>query len=765
MRPGSTVVAIVGLVGLGAAAAHAERTLRGTVVDAATGAPIGGAIVGAGEREVITDADGGFALAADDGPVSVAVVAPGYVPALIAAMPGRALRVRLAADEVVSEIIELEGTAPLVAEAPRHTLDADQLRSLPASGNDPLRALASLPGVARVPFGLGGLALRGAAPRDSSVFLDGIEVPLLYHFGGFTSFVPVGVIDEVALEPSGFGAPWGRATGGVVIATTRAGRRDRQRIAGELSLLHAAALAEGPGPGGGSWLVGARRSYVDAILAAAPIDLTLAPRYLDAQVRWESGDGGWMVLGFASDDKLRLLRDPDDDATGGIDTSNVRSFDYVSRFARLALRWRRTIGETRLEIMPTIGVEQVRAFANHKGVDKGMDRWNLPLGLRAELRRPFAGGTFAIGLDHQLARYAYDLDTTPPPSPGQPAPMSLVHRDGAIWAGDLGVWIEERWSVADDRVAVRAGARVDRFGLSGEVHLGPRLTVTEKLPRCMTLTQSIGLYHQPPSATDLDPVFGNRTLRGSWSAQAAIGLRAPLTEAATVQITVYGQAMRDLPVDVVTGATPIADNGSSQAGGLLAISRELVDEQFGSYSYREAVGRGRAYGVELQLRREVGRTTGWLTYTHARAHRTGDPRQDATYYPYVLDQPHVATLLVTRPFGRWRLGARLRFATGNPITPVAGAFFADVDGDGDQEWVAVSGPTLSERLPAFAQLDLRVDRTWPRSWGTINLFLDVQNVTNRANAEGVTYNEDFSQRRYTRGLPIFPALGVEYVPR
>jgi hypothetical protein len=46
----------------------------------------------------------------------------------------------------------------------------------------------------------------------------------------------------------------------------------------------------------------------------------------------------------------------------------------------------------------------------------------------------------------------------------------------------------------------------------------------------------------------------------------------------------------------------------------------------------------------------------------------------------------------------------------------------------------------------------------------MNLYLDVQNIFNRGNAEGVTYNGDYTRRSYTQGLPIFPSLGVEYIP-
>ena len=51
-----------------------------------------------------------------------------------------------------------------------------------------------------------------------------------------------------------------------------------------------------------------------------------------------------------------------------------------------------------------------------------------------------------------------------------------------------------------------------------------------------------------------------------------------------------------------------------------------------------------------------------------------------------------------------------------------------------------------------------------RPWGTLNLYIDLQNVVNHENAEGVTYNKDYTRTSYTTGLPIFPSIGVEYIP-
>ena len=128
----------------------------------------------------------------------------------------------------------------------RTQLTADEIRILPGTGNDILRAAQALPGVARIPFAFGGLVLRGTSPRDTAVYLDGIEVPIAFHFGGVTSFYPSGMLAELTLTAGGFDASYGRAQGGLVTLTTREPRTDRWRIGGSIGLLDSGATAEGP---------------------------------------------------------------------------------------------------------------------------------------------------------------------------------------------------------------------------------------------------------------------------------------------------------------------------------------------------------------------------------------------------------------------------------------------------------------------------------------------------------------------------------------
>ena len=742
--------------------ASAQAAQAGVVVDASTGRPVAGATIAIAGTEATSAGDGAFVFEALPAPprpgarLDVFVLADGYEPLLLQRRPGGAWRIVLTPDASLAggELIEVEEEAPPLTAPPPYVISGDQVRQLPGSGNDALKGLQNLPGAARVPFGLGGLALRGSAPRDSAVFLDGIEVPILFHFGGFASFYPSALLGSLELQPSGFSSRYGRAQGGLVELTTRAPRTDRWRVAGEVSLIDAQARAEGPGPAGGGLSFGVRRSYVDAVLAAAPIDLTLLPRYWDAQINYTVGDlerGKWTALGFASSDGLELVV-ADDDPTAPDDR-----FDYVSRFVRAGVRYQQKRGGTGFDGVVSLGGDDVQLRFNGDGVT----RRTLPIAARATLTQQVGEGSIAAGLDVQGSRYQFDLSGEAPARPGMPMTSEVGQRGDTLWAADAALWTEALYPLAGRQVVLKPGLRGERYGLTNEWVLDPRLAVLHEITPRVTFTEQIGLYSQPAAQVDLDPALGNQDLQASRSIQASAGTIVQLPYGSEISATAYGSTMRDLPADAVSGATPISAGGSRSAGGVGAISTELQADSFGTWSYKENIGIGRTYGLELLLRKKTGAWTGWLGYTYARSLRRGDPDVSTRYLPYVFDQPHLVTALASVPLGRhWRLGGKVRFASGNPYTPVAGTYF---NGD-EQEFMPRDGGVLSARLPAFFQIDLRVDRTWRRPWGELKLFLDVQNATNRVNAEGVSYNFDYSERSYTRGLPVFPSLGLEYTP-
>jgi len=719
------------------ARADAPAGIRGRVVDPRGRAVAGATVAAGGGVTATTDADGRFVLPDATAAGDVFVYAEGYLPATAAVSADGAVEVVLSTESSSGEVIEMTGRAPDEGTATSYELSRDEVRTLPGAGNDVLKAAQSLPGAARIPYGLGGLVLRGQAPRDSNVYLDGVEVPIVYHFGGITSFYPSTMLDAMEVVPGGFGAAYGRGQGGVVTLSTRSARTDRVRAGGEISLVDASAHAEAPAAGGGV-VVGLRRSWIDAILAAVLSgDDRILPRYYDGQLRWSRGDaaragGEWTALTFFSLDELI-----------GPDAR------FRSGFVRAAARWRRRWGATALTATPWLGYDKL-GFQSFETGDDGeeqttseLSRSLVPGGLRVDVTRDLRWGHLAAGVDVQGG---HSSSTVLDDDEGRSMPLT----DSRWWA-DVGLWTEAHARLAGGRLGVTPGLRLERLGLSGEWVLDPRLRASQTLAPWLTVRETLGLYHQPPPVPDLDPQLGNPGLGSSYATQASLGAELALPGAVTASITGFAVDSARLPAGVMPPDGSQAEPPERNEGGLGAVMRQLLEEQLGSFEYRTNVGRGRSRGVELSVKRRGDGWVAWLSYTLSRTERTDDPARFVGWRRYELDQTHNLSLVATTRVGRWQLGGRFRWVTGNPYTP-------DYDPADD----GASPAPLSARLPDFVQLDLRMDREWRRRWGTMRFFLDVQNVTNALNPEAATENE--GRTEYVRGLPIFPSLGVEYVP-
>ena len=69
-------------------------------------------------------------------------------------------------------------------------------------------------------------------------------------------------------------------------------------------------------------------------------------------------------------------------------------------------------------------------------------------------------------------------------------------------------------------------------------------------------------------------------------------------------------------------------------------------------------------------------------------------------------------------------------------------------------------PPNQRRLPLFHDLNLRVDNRFQgKSWA-LTAYLDIQNVYNQSNVEGILYNYSYTRQADVLGLPIIPSLGL-----
>ena len=716
--------------------AHAERIVRGVVTH--KGHAVAGASV-LGERGaiVVTDADGFFAIDVAAKDRELTVVANGFITRTVRIENIMSVELDAVAG---AEVIEVTGKAPEETKPIRYTLTVDEIRSIPGAGNDILRAAQVLPGVARIPFSFGGLVLRGTSPRDTSVYLDGIEVPIAFHFGGVTSFYPSGMLDDLTLANGGFDASYGRAQGGLVTLTTREPRTDRWRLGGSIGLFDSSIQAEGPWKQGGV-LIGFRRSYFDRIADPFVDDDIALPSYYDFQVRTSWGNPR---LGRGRINPMIF---------GSIDRVASDEVAVTSLFVRAAVPWLRQWGPTSLRVTPWIGTNRL-SFHDDEG-DEESEEFKRPVylgGVRSELLRDFRWGHLRGGAEIS-GGYLDQLQINAGGEDDFGGTSTVAWTDFALWG-------EARWKIDGDRFALKPGVRVEFYGLSSELVVDPRLNIHQKLTSYLTLRQGIGRYHQPPTPADVDPDFANPGLNSSYNDQLSLGADAELPGDWLVSATGFYNYGKGNGVKV-RDPSPGSELPEPNLGGLGPTFELLLEKQLGFAFYRENLGRARSYGLELSIKRNVGPWFTLLSYTLARSERTDDPRNPVDelvpWRPFELDQRHNLQIAASRKFSKWKLGARLQLVSGNPYTPTT------LGPNGEE----ITHPWQGN-LPVFFSLDLRADRRWHKCWGDLVFYIDVQNATNRRNVEGREFDYDdtvFGGRdEDIRGLPIIPFIGLELLP-
>jgi hypothetical protein len=270
--------------------------------------------------------------------------------------------------------------------------------------------------------------------------------------------------------------------------------------------------------------------------------------------------------------------------------------------------------------------------------------------------------------------------------------------------------------------------------------LDPRVALFWSPREGTLLKGAVGLYRQPPDYRQglLSPVFGNPDLLAEGALHYSAGVEQAITDAISVDVQAYykslfDQAQPTLAQDPGTSANPD--------------TREL--------SY-DSTGVGRSYGVEVLLRHALtNRFFGWIADSLCRSERRYFGRDEWSLFP--LDQPHniVAVASYKLPYD-FIAGVRLRYASGALNTPYVGAIY---DANANL-YFPLPGELFARRLPAFFQADVRLDKRFVFDAWMLALYADVQNVTNRQNVEGVTYNFDYTREQFVYGLPILPSIGV-----
>ncbi len=630
-------------------------------------------------------------------------------------------------------------------EVTRRTVETREVERIPGSGGDALRAVQNLPGIARAPLITGILVVRGAAPEDTAIFAEGSDIPLVYHFGGFTSVVPSDLLERIDFYPGNFSARYGRAQAGAIDIGLRAPRADGYHGMASLSVIDASVRFEGPITRTLSFLVAARRSHIDATLGLVsdllPFTTLRLPVYWDwqAALEWRPTPRDRVrLLGLGSDDTLAFLfKEPQD-----VDPTLSGRVDTGLWFHRAQLVWERAMGGgAQLRVMASAG-RDVNDVQFARVASLRVDR--VPVNARVEYGLPLSRtARLNVGLDLASGPARYTFRGPRPPGIGSGVVTSTddlepVATDVSSTLLRPALWADVELTPTPALRIVPA-VRVDWFHDIGRATVSPRVAARVRPAAGWWVKAGLGVFTQPPlfqqtlDAPNLASPSGQRVGNPSLLPQRAVhytvGLEHDFTPAISLSVEGFVRTVDQL----------VAQTGSPWA----------------RVPYLNS-GASRAWGLELLLRhRLTSRFFGWIAYTLSRT--TQRARPDAPWDLAPFDQTHIFTAVASYDLGRgWTVGARFRYVTGAPDAALTGTVFnADT-----QLYVPVFEPVASGRVPAFHQLDLRVDKEFRFTSWRLTAFLDVQNVYNHANAEGAAYSFDYRQRGLTTGLPIVPSLGL-----
>ena len=644
-----------------------------------------------------------------------------------------------------------------------------------------LKSAAALQDVSRYVQGLPGVVIgtddfrndiivRGGSPLENLFLVDNVEIPNINAFanfasaGGTVSLLDAELLQDVTFLTGGYPAPYINRTSSVLQVTQREGSRERVGGWATLGFAGAGAILEGPiNAGKGSWVVSARRSFLDLFTEDVGIGGVPVLYALNAKAVYDltSRDRIW-VVNIAGIDEIRLgltaSTEPEDE---------IANFDirYNGWRSATGINWQRTFGSRGVGLLgishsqakvgqqvkdlvaegvppPDVPPEAVIAGSpvvyredSHEGETTLKYDLTLHLPLFDTVQ---AGGSFKVFDVGYAVESPYGNDTPYSPVAGID-PFTL---DTRFQTYQTGVYLQASKQVVS-RVNVTVGGRLDHYAILSQARFSPRAGVNVRLADTLSWNASAGWYYQQPAFLFVSAFPQNAALVPWRAVHYVTGLAWSPDTSLRVTAEAYRKTYSDYPV----------------ASGLPSVSLANIGDTF---AVREilfpltSAGEGYSEGVEFFLeKRLTSKLYGQGNLSFSRTRHAG---LDRVLRPGSFDYPFVFNLLGGyRLSPAWELSARLSFLSGRPFTPYDTALSAE-----QRRGVYHLTRVNADRASDYGRVDIRVDRTFSLSGQPLNVFFGVQNVTNRRNFASYSWNRRTNTQQFGEQQGIFPILGLDW---
>lgn len=771
--------------------AQPVHQVKGTVIDKSSRQPlefINVMIVGLNKGGV-TNAEGKFSIGqVPPGIYRLQASAIGYktvtTPEYI--LSTRDLHIQIEMEENQTELEGVTVTASpfrrdIESPVSLRIIGLQEIEKSPGANRDISCIVQSYPGVAFSPIGYrNDLIVRGGSPSENRFYLDGVEIPNINHFstqgasGGPVGILNADLIREVNFYTGAFPTDKGNALSSVLDFKLRDGDMERNSLKATLGASEVSLASNGHLGKKTSYLVSVRQSYLQFLFDM--LGLPFLPTFTDAQFKLKTrfdARNELTVLGLGGIDKMKLNTKADDE-------DNEYILSYLPKIQQetftLGAVYRHYAGAHVQSVVASHSYLNNRNTKYQQNDESDPDHLMLRLRsteqntqLRLENSSSFRNWKVTVGTSLDYSQYS---NTT----------FQKVYTDRAqtfdyhTYLGIMrwGLFGTVNYTSIDERFTASLGLRADANNYSAAMkdlsdQLSPRLSLSYQLTEHWSLSGNAGLYYQLPPYTALgfknnNGLYANKyALRYMQVSQGSVGLNWRKGDTFEVSVEGFYKDYDKIPLSVADDI-PLTCKGNDYG----VIGNELLT----------STAQGRSYGAELLLKWLVAKKLNLASsFTLFKSEYRTD--KESEYIASAWDNRFIFNLRGTYNLPRhWSVGMKVSCIGGAPYTPY----------DADKSslvtaWNAQGKPYYDytryneERLPAFTQVDIRIDKTFYLKRCMLGFYIDLQNIAGSKLKQadvlmstGVIKNPDapIAEQRYVmkslkqESGTLLPTLGITF---
>ena len=771
--------------------AQPVHQVKGTVIDKSNRQPlefINVMIVGLNKGGV-TNAEGKFSIGqVPPGIYRLQASAIGYktvtTPEYI--LSTRDLHIQIEMEENQTELEGVTVTASpfrrdIESPVSLRIIGLQEIEKSPGANRDISRIVQSYPGVTFSPIGYrNDLIVRGGSPSENRFYLDGVEIPNINHFstqgasGGPVGILNADLIREVNFYTGAFPTDKGNALSSVLDFKLRDGDMERNSLKATLGASEVSLASNGHLGKKTSYLVSVRQSYLQFLFDM--LGLPFLPTFTDAQFKLKTrfdARNELTVLGLGGIDKMKLNTKADDE-------DNEYILSYLPKIQQetftLGAVYRHYAGAHVQSVVAS------HSYLNNRNTKYQQNDESDPEHLMLRLRSTEQNTQLRLENSSSFRNWKVTVGTSLDYSQYSNTTFQKVYTDHAqtfdyhTYLGIMrwGLFGTVNYTSIDERFTASLGLRADANNYSAAMkdlsdQLSPRLSLSYQLTEHWSLSGNAGLYYQLPPYTALgfknnNGLYANKyALRYMQVSQGSVGLNWRKGDTFEVSVEGFYKDYDKIPLSVADGI-PLTCKGNDYG----VIGNELLT----------STAQGRSYGAELLLKWLVAKKLNLASsFTLFKSEYRTD--KESEYIASAWDNRFIFNLRGTYNLPRhWSVGMKVSCIGGAPYTPYNADKSSLVTA-----WNAQGKPYYDytryneERLPAFTQVDIRIDKTFYLKRCMLGFYIDLQNIAGSKLKQadvlmstGVIKNPDapIAEQRYVmkslkqESGTLLPTLGITF---